>query len=303
MSLLIVLIGLVSYDRLTVREYPNIDEPTVSVVTVYQGASPEIIETEVTTIIEDSLSGIEGIKTITSESRQEQSQISIVFKMERNADDAAAEVRDRVGRVRADLPFDIEQPVIAKVEADAEPILYMSFSSDQHSPEELTDYVDRYVTDQLEMIDGVAEAQILGGRKYSMRIWLDPALLTARNVTPQDVENAIRAQNIEVPGGRLESSAREFTVLSDTSLNSPEQFEQIIVRKVGSTLVRLGDVGRAEIGPESVRENMRYNGGQAVAIGLVKQSVANPLDISEKLHELLPQLRESFPEGMETKVV
>ena len=198
MSLLIVLIGLVSYDRLTVREYPNIDEPTVSVVTVYQGASPEIIETEVTTIIEDSLSGIEGIKTITSESRQEQSQISIVFKMERNADDAAAEVRDRVGRVRADLPFDIEQPVIAKVEADAEPILYMAFSSDQHSNEEITDYVDRYVTDQLEMIDGVAEAQLLGARKYSMRIWLDPALLTARGVTPQDVEDAIRSQNIEV---------------------------------------------------------------------------------------------------------
>lgn len=303
MSLLIVLIGLVAYDRLTVREYPNIDEPTVSVVTIYQGASPEIIETEVTTIIEDSLSGIEGIKTITSQSRQEQSQISIVFKMERNADDAAAEVRDRVGRVRADLPFDIEEPVIAKVEADASPILYMSFSSDKHSSEEVTDYVDRYVTDQLEMIDGVAEAQVLGARKYSMRIWLDPALMTARGVTPQDVEDAIRAQNIEVPGGRLESTAREFTVLSDTSLNSPGQFENIVVRKSGSALVRLKDVGRAEIGPESVRENLRYNGEQAVAIGLVKQSVANPLDISQDLREMLPELQASLPEGMKTKIV
>ncbi len=303
MSLLIVLIGLVAYDRLTVREYPNIDEPTVSVITVYQGASPEIIETEVTTIIEDSLSGIEGIKTITSQSRQERSQISIVFKMERNADDAAAEVRDRVGRVRANLPFDIEEPVIAKVEADASPILYMSFSSDKHSSEEVTDYVDRYVTDQLEMIDGVAEAQVLGARKYSMRIWLDPALLTALSVTPQDVEDAIRTQNIEVPGGRLESSAREFTVLSDTSLSTPEQFENIIVRKVGSTLVRLKDVGRAEIGPESVRENLRYNGSQAVAIGLVKQSVANPLDISKALREMLPGLQASLPVGMKTTIV
>ena len=301
MSLLIVLIGLVAYDRLTVREYPNIDEPTVSVVTVYQGASPEIIETEVTTIIEDSLSGIEGIKTITSESRQEQSQVSIVFNMERNADDAAAEVRDRVGRVRADLPLDIEEPVIAKVEADASPILYMSFSSDKHSSEEVTDYVERYVTDQLEMIDGVAEAQVFGARKYSMRIWLDPVLLTARGVTPQDVEDAIRAQNIEVPGGRLESVAREFTVLSDTSLNSPEQFENIIVRKSGSTLVRLKDVGRVEIGPESVRENLRYNGDQAVAVGLVKQSVANPLDISIALRDLLPELQASLPEGMKAK--
>ncbi|CAG36851.1 efflux RND transporter permease subunit [Desulfotalea psychrophila] len=303
MSLLIVLIGLVAYDRLTVREYPNIDEPTVSVVTVYQGASPEIIETEITTIIEDSLSGIEGIKTISSESLQERSQISIVFKMERNADDAAAEVRDRVGRVRADLPLDVEEPVIAKVEADADPILYMAFSSDKHSNEEITDYVDRYVTDQIEMIDGVAEAQVLGARKYSMRIWLDPALLTGHGVTPQDVEEAIRAQNIEVPGGRLESSTREFTVLSDTSLNSTEEFENIIVRKSGTTLVRLKDIGRAEIGPQSVRSSLRYNGAQAVALGLVKQSVANPLDISIALHKMLPELKASLPEGMKTKIV
>lgn len=303
MSLLIVLIGLVAYNRLSVREYPNIDEPTVSVITVYQGASPDIIETEVTKIIEDSLSGIEGIKTITSQSRQEQSQISIVFKMERNADDAAAEVRDRVGRVRADLPLDIEEPVIAKVEADASPILYMAFFSDQHSNEEVTDYVDRYVTDQLEMIDGVAEAQILGARKYSMRIWLDPARMTAFGVTPQDVETAVRAQNIEVPGGRIESAAREFTVLSDTSLKTPEQFEKIILRKQGNSLVRLGDVARAEIGPESVREILRYNGKPAVAIGVVKQSTANPLDISAGLRKLLPELNADLPEGMHTQVV
>jgi len=303
MSLLIVLIGLVAYDRLSVREYPNIDEPTVSVTTLYQGASPEIIETEVTTIIEDSLSGIEGIRTITSASQQERSQISIVFKMERNADDAAAEVRDRVGRVRAKLPGDIEEPVIAKVEADASPILYMAFSSDKHSNEEITDYVERYVTDQVETIPGVAEAQVLGARKYSMRIWLDPARLAARQVTPQDVESAIRAQNVEVPGGRLESSAREFTVLSDTSLQTSDDFANIIVRKEGGTLVRLGDVGRAEIGPESVRQSLRYNGGKAVALGLVKQSVANPLEISKDLRAMMPQLQASLPEGMSGRIV
>ncbi|RMD69312.1 MAG: efflux RND transporter permease subunit, partial [Bacteroidetes bacterium] len=268
-----------------------------------QGASPDIIETEVTKIIEDSLSGVEGIKTITSQSRQEQSQITIVFKMERDADDAAAEVRDRVGRVRADLPLDIEEPVIAKVEADASPILYLAFFSDKHSNEEVTDYVDRYVTDQIEMIDGVAEAQILGARKYSMRIWLDPARMTARGVTPQDVETAIRAQNIEIPGGRIESAAREFTVLSDTSLTTPEQFENIILRKQGGTLVRLKDVGRAEIGPESVREILRYNGKPAVAIGVVKQSTANPLDISAGLRKLLPELNANLPDGMHTQVV
>ena len=290
MSLIILLIGVVSFDRLSVREYPNIDEPTVSVTTIYQGASADILETEVTTIIEDSLSGIEGIKTITSESRQERSQISIVFKMERNADDAAAEVRDRVGRVRANLPLNIEEPIIAKVEADASPILYMAFSSDRHNNEEITDFVDRYVTDQVETITGVAEAQVLGARKYSMRIWLDPVLLAAHNVTPQEVETAIRTQNIEVPGGRVESSAREFTILTDTSLQTPTEFENIIVRKSGAALVRLKDVGRAEVGPESVRQTLRYNGGKAVALGLVKQSVANPLDISKALRVMMPDI-------------
>jgi len=303
MSLLVVLIGLVAYDRLSVREYPNIDEPTVSVITVYQGASPDIIETEVTTVIEDSLSGIEGIKTITSQSMQEKSQISIVFKMERDADAAAAEVRDRVGRVRANLPLDIEEPVIAKVEADASPIIYMAFSSDRQSNVEVTDYVDRYVTDQVEMIPGVAEARLLGARTYSMRIWLDPTLLTARGVTPQDVLDAVRSQNIEVPGGRLESVTREFTVLSDTSLDTPEEFGNIIVRKAGETLVRIRDVGRVEIGPESARQSLRYNGGNAVALGLVKQSVANPLDISQALNALLPEMQASLPEGMTVSIV
>jgi len=193
--------------------------------------------------------------------------------------------------------------VIAKVEADASPIIYMSFSSDRHSNAEVTDYVERYVTDQIEMIDGVAEVQVLGARRYSMRIWLDPALLAARQVTPQDVENAIRAQNIEVPGGRIESGAREFSVLTDTSLTTVEEFDNIVVAKLGNTLVRLKDVGRAEVGPESVRQSLRYNGGNAVALGVVKQSTANPLDISKGLRELLPELQGSLPEGMKTRIV
>jgi multidrug efflux pump len=303
MSLIILLLGVVSFERLSVREYPNIDEPTVSVTTIYQGASPDIMETEVTTIIEDSLSGIEGIKTISSESLQERSLITIVFNMNRDADAAAAEVRDRVGRVRANLPGEIEEPVIAKVEADASPILYMAFSSDRHSNEEITDFVDRYVTDQVETIPGVAEARVLGARKYSMRIWLDPLQMAAHDVTPQEIESAIRAQNVEVPGGRMESSAREFSILTDTSLATAAEFENIIVRKSGASLIRLKDVGRAEIGPESVRQTLRYNGGKAVALGLVKQSVANPLDISKALRAMMPEIQASLPEGMKGKIV
>jgi multidrug efflux pump len=161
LSLVVILVGLVSYQRLTIREYPEIDEPTVSVTTTYRGASADIIETQITTIIEDSISGIEGIKTIKSVSREGESEITVTFRLERDPDDAAAEVRDRVGRVRADLPDDIDEPVIAKVEANSDPIIWIAFSSDRHTTAQLTDYVDRFVIDQIKRIDGVADAIIL----------------------------------------------------------------------------------------------------------------------------------------------
>ena len=174
LSLALVLIGLVSYDRLSVREYPAIDPPVVTVQTDYPGASAAIVETQVTQVLEDSLSGIEGIDFLTSISRQESSQITITFKLDRNPDYAAADVRDRVGRVRGRLPEEIDEPIIQKVEADAQPILYLAFSSAAHSELEITDYADRYVKDQLQTLTGVAEVRLFGEREYSMRIWLDP---------------------------------------------------------------------------------------------------------------------------------
>lgn len=298
MTLAVLLVGLIAYDRLPVREYPDIDEPVVSVSTIYPGANPEIIETEVTNIIEDGISGIEGIKTITSVSRQEQSQITVTFQMERDPDDAAAEVRDRVGRVRGDLPDDVKEPIVAKVEANAQPIIYLAFYSDRHSSGEITDYLDRFVKDRFETISGVSEAKILGGRSYAMRIWLDPVKMAAFQVTVQDVENAIRQQNLEIPGGRIESAAREFTILTDTGLNTPEEFENLILRHADGYLIRLKDVARAEIGPASVRQRLRCDGRTAVAIGIVKQSTANPLEISESLRTMMLDVETSLPAGM-----
>src|SRR5690606_14596518 len=201
---------------------PNIDEPIVTVRTTYPGASPEIMESQVTQILENSIAGIEGIESLTSRSRQETSQITVRFKPDVPPDVAASDVRDRAGRVRGRLPDEIEEPVIAKVEADAQPILYLSLTSPRHSPLELTDFADRFVTDRLQSVTGVAEVRILGERRYAMRVWLDPARLAAYSVTTQDVEAALRAQNVEIPSGRLESTAREFTVLSQTSLVTPE---------------------------------------------------------------------------------
>jgi len=302
MSLVVVLLGLVAYQRLTVREYPNIDPPVVTVETNYRGASASIIETQVTQVLEDSLSGIEGVDYISSINRSESSQISVNFDLNRDPDSAAADVRDRVGRVRGNLPDEIDEPVIQKVEADAQPIIYMAFYSDQHSPLEITDYADRFVKDRLQTLTGVSQIRIFGERRYSMRIWLDPERLAAYSLTPQDVEQALRRQNVEVPAGRIESQEREFTVLSETDVRTAEQFRNLVLKDANGYLVRLGDVGRVEIGAENERRFVRFNGQSAVAIGIIKQATANPLDVSRAVRDALPSILSSLPEGMQLEV-
>ncbi len=300
MSLVVGLVGLIAYGRLTVREYPKIDEPVVTVETSFKGASADIIESQVTQILEESLSGIEGIDYMSSISRQEKSQITIRFRLDRNPDAAANDVRDRVSRVRSRLPDDIDEPVIAKVEADAQPVLYLAFSSDRASPLEVTDFADRFVKDRLQNLPGVADVRIFGERRYAMRIWLDATRLAAYHLTPQDVESALERQNIEIPAGRIESSAREFTVVSQTDLKTPQQFEDIILREDSGYPVRLGDVAHAELGPADHRVNVRFMGRSAVALGVVKQATANPLDVGKEVEKALPIIQQDLPEGMRT---
>ena len=302
MSILVLLIGLLAYDRLTVREYPKIDLPVVTVETTYPGASASIIETQVTQIIEDSLSGIEGIDFMNSISRSESSQITITFKIDRDPDNAAADVRDRVSRVTGDLPDDIDPPVVAKTEADAQPIIWLAFNSDRHNIMEVTDIADQRVKDQLQTISGVANVMIFGERKYAMRIWLDPARMAAYKVIPSDIENTLRHQNIEIPAGRIESKEREFTLLAKTDVNDIEAFKQLIIRNENGYPVRIQDVARVEIAPENSRRITRYKGESAVALGVVKQSTANPLDVSSGIREKLEQLRPTLPEGMNVEV-
>ena len=302
LSVALVLIGLVAYERLSVREYPAIDPPVITVQTDYPGASAPIVETQVTQVLEDSLSGIEGIDFLTSISRQESSQITITFKLDRNPDYAAADVRDRVGRVRGRVPEEIDEPIIQKVEADAQPILYLAFSSASHSALEITDYAERYVKDQLQTLSGVAEVRLFGEREYSMRIWLDPERLAAYQLTPQDVEAALRRQNVEVPSGRIESQQREFTVLAETDLQTPAQFNELVIKEANGYLVRLSDVGRAELGALDERRIVRFNGKPAIALGVVKQATANPLEVSQEVNKVLPEIAASLPNGMQVKV-
>ncbi len=302
LSLVVMLIGIVTYTRLPVREYPKIDEPVVTVDTTYRGASAEIIESQVTKPLEDSLAGIEGVEVITSISRAENSQISVRFKLERAPDSAAADVRDRVSRVRNKLPDAVDEPVIAKVEADANPIIWVAFSSDKHSALEVTDVASRIVKPRLQTLPGAADVRIFGDRKFAMRVWLDRERLAAYQLTPADVEDAIRKQNVEVPAGRIESRQREFSVVADTDLRNPQEFAAVVVKTSNGYPVRIGDLGRVEIGAASERSTVRFNGKSAVALGVIKQATANPLELSKALRAELPRIIAELPPGMRADI-
>ena len=302
LSLIVVLLGLMAYDRLNVREYPNIDVPIVTVQVTYPGASPEIMESQVAQPVEDVLSGIEGVDFVTSISRAENTQITAQFRLGRSADEAANDVRDRLGRVRNLLPDEVDEPIVQKVEADAQPVVWIAFHSQQHSAMEITDVLERVIKDRLQTIPGVSEVQVRGARTFSMRIWLDPEKLAAHNLTVQDVEDALRRQNVEIPAGRIESREREFSVLSETDLRTPEQFNELILDDSQGYLLRLSDVGRAEVGPRDERTVVRFNGLPAVTLGLVKQATANPLDISDGLEAAWDDVRALLPDGMNMTV-
>ncbi len=298
LSLVILLLGIVSWSRLQVREYPKIDEPTVTVSTSYLGASADIVESQVTKPLEDSIAGIEGVDVLTSISRPERSQITVRFRLERDPDGAAADVRDRVARVRAKLPETIDEPVIAKVEADANPIIWLAFSSVSMSPLEVSDIANRLVKPRLQTLPGAADVRIFGERKFSMRVWLDPDRLAGFSLTPGDVEDALRRQNVELPSGRIESRQREFTVVSQSDLQRVNEFENVVVRNVKGYAVRIRDVGRVALAAQDERSIVRFNGRDAISLGLIKQATANPLTLAKALKAELPRLREELPEGV-----
>ena len=302
MSLLIVLIGAVSFKSLSLREYPKIDEPTVTVTTRYVGASAEVVESQVTKPLEDSIAGIDAVDVITSISRAEQSQITVRFRLEKDADTAAAEVRDRTSRVRNRLPQAIEEPVIAKVEADAFPVIWLAFSSDTLNPLQINDLVNRVVKPRLQTVTGVADVRIFGERKYAMLVSLDHARLSSYKLTPQDVEDAIRRSNLELPAGRIESTNREFSVSSQTDLTRPGQFGDIVIRSVNGFSVKLRDVAQIKEDAANDRSAVRLNGRPAISAGVIRQATANPLELSKGVREMIPRLKADLPGDMAIEV-
>jgi len=302
LSLVLVLLGVVSYERLTTREYPDVEEPTVSVSTTYPGANAEIMESQVTQVLETQLSGIAGIDVVASTSRAGTSAITVRFTLGTDPEVAAAEVRDRVSRARRNLPDEIDEPIVAKVEADAQPIMYVAFTNDTQSSLEITDTLNRTVVDRIQNLPGVSESRILGAREYAMRVWLDARKLAGFGLTVQDVETALSSQNVEVPAGRIESQDREFTLLANTALSTPEEFADIIINVVNGYPVRLRDIGRTELGAADERQATTKQGQTAVSIGVVRQATANPLDVANNVRALLPTIQESLPQGTEAEI-
>jgi len=300
--LLLIVFGLVSFERLPLREYPDIDPPVVSVETLYPGAAANVIETRVTELIEDRISGVEGIRFIESSSEDGRSVINIEFDIGRDIDGAANDIRDRVSSILDDLPEEADPPEIQKVDTNEEVIMWLNLVSDRMSVPELTDYADRYLVDRFSVLDGVARVRIGGGQVYAMRIWLDRRELAARNLTVADIEAALRAENLELPAGSIDSEDRQFTVCTERMFRSAADFARLVVaRGDGGYLVRLGDVARVERGTAEDRLFFRGNGVPMVGIGIIKQSTANTLAVAEAAKAEMRQISAGLPEGMAIK--
>lgn len=298
-AILMILVGVVGFLSLPVREYPDTEPPIVSVSTSYTGAAASVVETRVTQVLENALAGIEGIETITSRSRDGQSEVTIEFAPGRTVDSAANDVRDRVGGVADDLPEEVLAPEVRKVDADAQPILFLVVSKPGWSRLELSDFVDRNLADRFSSIDGVARVFIGGEARPSMRVWLQPERLSSLGLTPADIENALRSQNVELPAGRIEAPDQNVTLRVDRPFKTPEQFRQLVVsRGQGGYLVRLGDVARVEVGAENPYAAFRLNGSSAIGMGIVRQSGANTLAVAEAAKALAESIKPTLPQGM-----
>lgn len=302
-SLLLIILGLAAMMRLPVRQYPDVDRPVVSVEVRYRGASAEVVETKVTQVIEDAVAGIEGVEKLTSSSADERADIRLEFSMDRDIDAAANDVRDRVSRVVDQLPTEADPPEIAKADSSSQSIMFLNLQSDRMNGMEITDFADRYMVDRFSTVSGVARVRISGARRYAMRIWLDREALAARALTVSDVESALRAENVELPAGRLESRAREFTLRTDTGFADADDFRSLVIgRGADGQLVRLAEVADVRVGAENERSSARSNGEPAVSLAIEQLSKANSVLVSKAVRAELENVQADLPEGMTVSV-
>ncbi len=298
LNLALVVFGLVSMGRLPIRELPDIDPPIVTVTTIYPGASPDVVETEITERIEAAVNGVEGIKLLSSESRESRSNVTLRFSLDRDIDVATQDVRDRVGRIRGSLPEDVDDPVVAKQDADARPIMWVAAYSDQMEQVELTALAENLLQERLQTVPGVSSIFIGGAKRFAVRIRLDPEKMAALDISVPDVERALQMQNVSLPSGRIESIDREFVIQTDGEFSTAAAFQQMALRRFGDRVVRLQDVGTAFAGVEDERGKARYNGRPTIGLGIVRQSRANTVEVANGVKAEVERLRPMVPDSV-----
>jgi multidrug efflux pump len=297
-SLLLMVLGIMAFSRLTLRELPAIDPPIVSVDVNYPGASSAVVETRITQVLEDALSGIEGIETIQSRSVNGRSAVTLEFTLKRDIEAAANDVRDAISGVADRLPDEADPPEVEKADSDSDTIIWLNMSSTTMDTLELSDYADRYIVDRLSSLDGVAQVRIGGRQRYAMRIWLDAEAMAARDITANDVEAALRAENVELPAGRIESETRDFTLRVARGYTTPADFSAIPLRKGDDGyVVRLGDVAQVELASAERRAYYQSNGQPNIGLGIIKTSTANALDVTRAARAMAVEVQKSLPEG------
>ncbi|MCD6055574.1 MAG: bepE 2 [Gammaproteobacteria bacterium] len=303
LSLILILIGVVSFNNMTLRQYPQIEVSTIQVYVGYPGANAALMEGFVTTPLENAISSVDGIDYMVSSSKSSVSTLTIYLKQGYDINVAITDVMNQISSVRGQLPTDVDDPVVSKVDPSARPTMYIAFDAPGMNQQEVTDYLIRVVQPQMQIVEGVGQAQILGDREYAMRINLDPKRMAAHNLTAIDVQTALQQNNLQSAAGTLKAAAQQFDVIATTDLNTPEQFNNLVIQHDNSHLIRLRDVGNAELGALEYDGFANVNGKETVVIGIIPKSTANPLSVSKAIQALLPELQTSMPEGMQATVL
>jgi multidrug efflux pump len=303
MTLIISIVGLISYNSLPVRWIPNVTPPVVSIYTGYAGASASLIESEVTTPIETALSGIDGVESLTSTSRQGESNITLTFKLGRNMNAVVEDVRSSLARITGSLPRSVDAPIVAKADTSEMPVLFLAFADPKRSSKDVSDYVDQFIVPRMQTVDGVALVQSYGKRISAMRVWVDPAKMAASNVTVDDITKTLVDQNVEVPSGQIRGADRYYNVVTNETLTSATQFNDLIIRHDQNQVIRLKNIGEAVVAPADLDSAFRVQGSPAIALGIIPQSTANPLDVAHNVLKVFNEITKSLPAGMHSSVV
>ena len=302
MSLTIILLGVIGFTYLGVREFPSIDPPIITVGVSYTGANAEIIESQITEPLEESINGIAGIRSITSVSRDGRSQITVEFSVDANLEDAANDVRDRVSRTVSNLPPDADPPVVTKTDADANPIMFITLKSETKNLLELSDIASNVFKERLQTIPGVSQVNIFGEKRYSMRLWLDPYKMASFKVSPQDVRAALGSENVELPSGRIEGTNTELTIRTKGRMITPKEFNDLIIREDRGQYIRLSDIGYAVLGPENEYSIVKINGIPMISVVLLPQPGSNHIEIADECYKRLEQIKKDIPSDIESVI-